>query len=68
VQEHFLQENFTSVFHTQGYHGEAVTNKDDFHASNIRDMPTREIMGRQHGDGFPFLIHGADGIEGHFLP
>jgi hypothetical protein len=68
MQQHLLQENFTSILHTQGNHGEAVTNEDNFHASNVCDMPTGEVMGCKDGDGLSLLIHRADGIEGNFLP
>lgn len=65
MQEHLLQENFTGIFHTQGHHCKAVTNEDNFHTCNICDMPTGEVMGCKDSDGFPFLVHGAYGVEGN---
>lgn len=68
MQEHLLQQDFTGIFHTQGHHCKAVANEDNFHTRNVCDMTAGEVVGCENGDGLPFFVHGAYGIESNFLP
>ena len=68
MQQHFFQDHFTCIIHTQGYHSQAVTHEDHVHASSITDVTAGEIVGSDHGYGLALLIQRPQGIDGGFLP
>lgn len=68
MQYHLFQHYLTGVFHTQCYHGKAVSHQDHIHASVVSDMSAWEVMSSDHGDWFILLVECAEGVDGNLLP
>lgn len=56
MKQHLLQQHFTSILHTQGYHGQAVADKDHLHAREVPNMTAGEVVSCDHGYGLTGLV------------
>lgn len=67
VQQHFLNDNLARIFHSEGNHGQAVTDKDHLHARCVGDVGTGEVMGSHHCDRLTPPVQGAECTDGDLL-
>lgn len=67
MQQHLLDQHFTGIFHTQGDHGQAITDQDGIHASMIGNVGTREVMGSHHGDRLSLSMETSQGTQSDFF-
>lgn len=68
MQQHFFHEHLAGVFHSQGNHGQAVTDQDDIHASMIGDVGAWKIVGSHGGDGLSLSVKTPQCAQRNLLP
>lgn len=67
MQQHLIHQHLASVFHSQCYHSQAITDENHIHASHVGNMAARKVVSSQDGDWLTLLVHVVDGLYRHLL-
>ena len=67
MKQHLFQQYLTGIFHTEGNHGQAITDEYHVHTSMIGDVGAGKVMSRHHSYWFFLPEEGLKGIDGDGL-